>query len=130
MEGDQVSFRWKDYRHEHKQKHQIMTLAADEFIRRFLLHALPPGFQRIRYYGLFANTHRRDAVTLCRKLLLAPVSDVAALLPCPAQDYRDLYEALTGESLRRCPKCGVGAMIIIEVLARGQSYVPGTVDSS
>jgi Putative transposase/Transposase zinc-binding domain len=128
MEQDQVSFRWKDYRHEHKQKHKIMTLAADEFIRRFLLHALPPGFQRIRYYGLFANAHRRDAVTLCRKLLLAPVSE---LLPCPAaQDYRDLYETLTGESLRNCPKCGVGAMIIIEVLARGQSYVPATLDSS
>lgn len=126
MQDGQVSFRWKDYKHQQRPK--TMTLSADEFIRRFLLHALPPGFQRIRYYGLFANIHRRDAVTLCRNLLLAPVPE---LLPCPAgQDYRDLYETLTGESLRRCPKCGVGAMIIIEVLARGQSYVPATLDSS
>jgi hypothetical protein len=126
MQDGQVCFGWKDYKHEQRPK--TMTLSAAEFIRRFLLHALPPGFQRIRYYGLFANAHRRDGVTLCRKLLLAPVSE---LLPCPAaQDYRDLYEALTGESLRRCPQCGVGAMILIEVLARGQSYVPAPLDWS
>jgi hypothetical protein len=125
MQDGEVSFRWKDYRHEQRPK--TMTLTADEFIRRFLVHALPPGFRRIRYYGLFANAHWRQAVTLCRKLLLGAVSD---LLPRPAQDYRDLYETLTGESLRRCPKCGVGAMIVIQVLARGQSHIPATLDSS
>jgi Putative transposase len=82
MQDGQVSFRWKDYKHEQRPK--TMTLAADEFIRRFLLHALPPGFRRIRYYGLFAHAHRREAVVHCRKLLLAPVSD---LLPRPAIDY-------------------------------------------
>jgi len=125
MQDGQVSFRWKDYQHEQRPK--TMTLTADEFIRRFLLHALPPGLRRIRYYGLFANANRRDAVSLCRKLLLAPVSD---LLPRPAQDYRDLYEALTGESLRRCPQCGIGEMIITEILVRGQPYVPAIQDSS
>src|SRR5437763_3658018 len=120
----QVSFRWKDYKHEQRPK--TMTLTADEFIRRFLLHALPPGFRRIRYYGLFSHAHRRDAVMHCRKLLLVPVSD---LLPRPSIDYREWHEALTGESLRCCPKCGEGPMLIIEKLARGQSYVPATLDS-
>src|ERR1700694_1136166 len=86
MQDGQVCFRWKDYRHEQRPK--TMTLSADEFIRRFLLHALPPGFRRIRYYGLFAPIHRREAVILCRKLLLAPVPD---LLPRPSIDYRDWY---------------------------------------
>src|SRR6185503_5922180 len=55
LQQDQVSFRWKDYRH--PQRPKVMTVSAAEFIRRFLLHALPPGFQRIRYYGLMANCH-------------------------------------------------------------------------
>lgn len=125
MQDGEVSFRWKDYKQEQRPK--TMTLAADEFIRRFLSHALPPGFPRIRYYGLFANVHRREAITLCRKLLLATSS---GLLPNPARDYRDLYEALTGKSLRLCPKCGVGEMIIIEVLARIQTHPPVALDSS
>ncbi len=104
-----------------------MTVSAAEFIRSFLLHALPPGFQRIRYYGLFASVHRRAAIALCRGLLLAPVSD---LLPKPARDYRDLYQVLTGKSLHRCPQCGVGEMIIIEVLARRRGYFPAPLDSS
>ena len=61
-------FRWKDYRHHGKSK--IMTLGADEFIRRFLLHALPDGFHRIRHYGFLANGHRgRQAGLDCRSLL-------------------------------------------------------------
>ena len=46
-----------------------MTLAADEFIRRFLLHALPDGFHRIRHYGFLANSHRGEKLELCRRLL-------------------------------------------------------------
>src|SRR6266446_6800659 len=65
-----VSFRWRDYRHHNKSK--VMTLAADEFIRRFLLHALPDGFHRIRHYGFLANRHRADKLALCRRLLAAP----------------------------------------------------------
>ena len=69
----QVSFRWRDYRHHNKNK--IMTLAADEFIRRFLLHALPDGFHRIRHYGFLANRQRVEKLALCRALLA--VADVA-----------------------------------------------------
>jgi Putative transposase/Transposase zinc-binding domain len=110
LHDDQVSFQWKDYRHPHQPK--VMTLAADEFIRRFLLHVLPPGFQRIRHFGFLANCHRKDKLALCRKLLASPVSD---LLPRPA-DYRDFYQALTHQSLHICPQCGIGAMFIIQIL--------------
>jgi len=61
-----ISFRWKDYRHHGKPK--IMTLDADEFIRRFLLHTLPDGFHRIRHYGFLSNGHRATKLTICRKL--------------------------------------------------------------
>ena len=62
-----VRFTWKDYRHDGKTK--VMTLDADEFIRRFLLHILPDGFHRIRYYGFLANGGRGDKLALCRRLL-------------------------------------------------------------
>ena len=103
--GDgQVSFEWKDYR-DGQLKH--MSVSADEFIRRFLLHALPPGFQRIRYYGFLANCLRAARLGLCRRLLAAPTAD---LLP-RAADYRDFYLQLTGINLRLCPRCGIGALI-------------------
>lgn len=66
----EVAFRWKDYRHHGETK--IMTLAADEFIRRFLLHTLPEGFHRIRHYGFLANRRRAAKLALCRQLLGAP----------------------------------------------------------
>jgi hypothetical protein len=111
MDGGQVSFRWKDYRHPGKLK--TMTLAVGEFIRRFLLHALPPGFQRIRHYGLLSNCRRNSSLTLCRQLLATPA---AGLLPLP-RDYKDLYEALTARSLTRCPRCGTGTMVRVQILA-------------
>jgi len=110
LQNDQVSFQWKDYRHHHKSK--VMTLAPDEFIRRFLLHVLPLGFQRIRHFGFLANCHRHDKLALCSQLLAAPLAE---LLPRPT-DYRDLYQALTHQSLRICPQCGIGAMLPIQIL--------------
>jgi Putative transposase len=55
-----VTFQWRDYRAKHKYKSLTMTLSADEFIRRFLIHTLPPGFQRIRYCGFLANRFRKE----------------------------------------------------------------------
>jgi hypothetical protein len=95
----QVSFTWKDYRHEAKTK--VMTLAADEFIRRFLLHAVPDGFHRIRHVGLLANGHRTAKLELCRALLAAPASE-----PPPAESYRERHRRLTGHALDVCPDCG------------------------
>jgi hypothetical protein len=107
LSDGQVSFQWKDYRQQHRLK--TMSVSADEFIRRFLLHALPPGFQRIRHYGLFANCHRRDAIDLCRRLLGSVPSP---LLPTIDKDFRDLYQDLTGESLRTCSQCGLGQFFL------------------
>lgn len=104
LEQGQVTFQWKDYR---DGQLKSMTVAAEEFIRRFLLHSLPPGFQRIRYYGFLANCHRASRLDLCRRLLLTPAT---ALLP-RATDYRDFYLALTGKNPRLCPRCGTGALI-------------------
>ena len=75
LTDEHVSFRWKDYRENGDHKNKVMKLAVGEFMRRFLLHVLPDGFHRIRHYGLFANGHRADKVTLCRKLLnVSPTS--------------------------------------------------------
>ena len=87
-----------------------MTLGADEFIRRFLLHVLPDGFQRVRYFGFLANRYRAEKLALCRQLMQMPppiARDVH-------KDYRDRYEALTGVSLKTCPLCRCGTMVVIE----------------
>ena len=111
-DDQQVSFRWKDYRH--PQRPKTMTLSGSEFLRRFLLHILPPGFPRIRHYGWLANRRRRENLALCRALLRAPVCE---LLPEAAgQDPVRLLEFLTGRDLRVCPMCGIGHMEIIERL--------------
>jgi hypothetical protein len=121
-----VSFRYKDYRHQAQQK--TMTLAAEEFIRRFLLHVLPAGFQRIRYYGFLGNRYRKEKLARCRQLLGMP--------PCPApveatpQPYEERYEALTGVSLRQCPACHQGQMRVIEILPRSSVRAVAIIDTS
>jgi hypothetical protein len=109
----QVSFRYKDYRHDAQQK--TMTLDAPEFIRRFLLHVLPAGFQRIRYYGFLGNRYRKEKLARCRHLLGMPAYEEGSAQEA-APDYRERYEALTGVSLRRCPACHKGCMQVIEIL--------------
>ncbi len=110
-----VSFRWKDYRHVSRQK--VMRLEAQEFMRRFLLHVLPAGFQRIRHYGLLANRCRAVKLARCRQLLAEPAPVVE--VPEVPLDYRDRYQLLTGQSLRDCPKCGHGHMTCIETFLPG-----------
>ncbi|MGY3600419.1 hypothetical protein ACVIGB_008468 [Bradyrhizobium sp. USDA 4341] len=73
IEDGKVRFRWKDYRNENRQK--VMTLDAGEFIRRFLVHVLPEGFQRIRYYGFMGNRYRKQKLARCRELLGMQQSD-------------------------------------------------------
>lgn len=110
LQDGQVTFRWKDYRHE--QRPRLMTLGADEFIRRFLLHSLPDGFQRIRFSGFLANRHRRSKLALIHELLADPVTE---LLPLP-KDCADLLALLTGQPKDQCPFCRLGRMQRIEVL--------------
>ena len=125
FEQGRVSFRWKDYRQGGETK--LMTLSAEEFIRRFLLHALPDGFQRIRHYGLLANGHRAAKLELCRTLLAAP--------PPPARsatrDYREQYRQLTGKDLDICPHCG-GRMVRIGPLppSQARAHAPHRCDTS
>ena len=125
MENGQVRFRWKDYRNHNHQK--TMTLSAEEFIRRFLLHVLPSRFQRIRYYGFLGNRYRQQKLARCRQLLgmsrsVAPAGE-------PSNDYRDQYEQLTGSSLWQCPLCQQGRMIQLEVL-QGVCPRPAVTDTS
>ncbi len=89
-----------------------MTVSAEEFIRRFLLHVLPEGFHRIRYYGFLGNRHRTHKLARCRELLAMPVPE--PLEGQSEKDYRDRYEELTGVSLKQCPACHQGRMVIVE----------------
>jgi hypothetical protein len=115
IEAGQVSFRYKDYREHSQQK--TMTLSAEEFIRRFLLHVLPYRFHRIRYFGFLGNRYRQEKLAQCRRLLCMALPEVSSE-PSAAQDYSDRYETLTGTSLRQCPFCHRGNMIIVgEIVA-------------
>jgi hypothetical protein len=101
-----VTFKWKDYRVEGRDRFKTMTLAAHEFIRRFLLHVLPSGFHRIRHYGLFAGAVRADNIERARQLLAA-----AENAPQPSREADSRAEDVS--PARRCPCCG-GRMIIVE----------------
>jgi hypothetical protein len=95
----------------------VLTANRDGFIRRFLLHVLPHGLQRIRHYGFLANRYRAVKLACCRRLLGEPAPAVTS--PDASLDYRERYEQLTGKSLRTCPKCGHGRMICIETFLPG-----------
>ena len=87
MDEHGVTFRWKDYRAKGRTRHKIMTLAPEEFMRRFLLHVLPAGFHRIRHYGLLANGTRTANLALARALLndapaQSPRTDTTTTPPC------------------------------------------------
>lgn len=115
FDGDAVTFQWKDYKHGGASR--TMTLAADEFIRRFLLHVLPDGFKHIRSYGLLANRYRAAKLATCRRLLgVVPAAEDTSRV---MDDYRDRYQRLTGRSLRDCPVCGRGHMVCIETFLPG-----------
>jgi hypothetical protein len=103
-----VTFKWKDYRIKGRDRYKQMTLATDEFIRRFLIHVLPKGLHRIRHYGLFAKGACADSVARARELLA--VAKPKAVSATAALDHNK----------PSCPCCG-GRMIIIETFERGAS---------
>ena len=111
MENGEVAFTYKDYK---TGANRIMTLDACEFIRRFLMHVLPGGFQRIRYYGFLANRHRAQKLDLCRRLLHAP--EPAESIAHQGLDRVALIEILTGVNPTLCPRCQQGRLIRREVL--------------
>jgi hypothetical protein len=110
-----VTFRYKDYAHESQQR--TMTVAAAEFIRRFLLHVLPDGFMRIRHYGYLANRHRREKLETCRRLLgCAAQPDVPTGTEAAVDEPHE--EGGTVEATIRCPACKTGRMRIIDTFGR------------
>jgi hypothetical protein len=116
IDGDQVQFKWKDYRHGDQIK--TMTLSADEFIRRFLMHVMPNGFHRIRYYGFLGNRYRNEKLAQCRRLLGMQITENNTPVLAPEKEYRDRYEELTGRSLRQCPHCQQGQMVKVAILPK------------
>jgi len=123
LDNGAVSFRWRDYQHHHKGK--LMTLTADEFMRRFLLHVLPEGFQRIRHYGFLGNRCRVAKLAQCRRLC-APSSPSPLVSPLQSDSCGSSIH-LTARSFPVCPVCQQGSMLRIDVLApapSGQLPVP------
>ena len=114
LHNGKVTFRYTDRKNGNKQK--TMTLSADEFVRRFLLHLLPRRFVKIRHYGLLANAVREKNLTLCRQLL-AELGLTAQLLQ-PADSWQQLLCRLTGKDVTLCPRCHIGTLVIIETLPR------------
>ena len=111
VDDSKVTFTWKDHRN--GAAANTMTLAVDEFMRRFLLHVLPDGFQRIRHYGFLANGHRRTKITLIRELLGAAVQP--PVVAASADDEPHLEKVTASAATSPCPCCG-GTMAVIEIL--------------
>lgn len=118
LDNRQVRFRWRDYRRQRRLK--TMTLSAQEFIRRFLIHVLPSDFHRIRHFGFLACRHRRQKLALCRRLLHMPPPE-----PCqPAADSQDLLQQLAGAALLQCPACRQGRLLVVGRFEPGQPQPP------
>lgn len=118
MDESTVTFQWKDYRSRHRQKSRVMTLEGEEFLRRFLLHVLPAGFQRIRHYGFLANCHRRERLAQIRGMLTDPVTE---LLPAAAATGKPEGRG----QVWRCPYCGAMAMRKVPILLQSLWGRPG-----
>jgi hypothetical protein len=116
MDERGVSFRWKDYRAKGRTRHKAMTLAPEEFMRRFLLHVLPSGFHRIRHYGLLANGTRKDNLALARELLHVVPAQAATL----SKDEQTDVLPNAAPPTFVCRHCG-HAMIILQSLMPGQA---------
>ena len=112
VSGGKVTFQYKQYRSADAHKSRTMTLDADEFIRRFLLHSLPPRTPRIRHYGVFADRTKKRNMARCRELLQVPVE---SLLPSAAQIQAAILPL--PETFRQCPACLIGTMIRIARIA-------------
>jgi len=106
MRDGQVGLRWRERRHRNRPR--VMTLSAEEFIRRFLLHVLPAGFLRIRHYGVVGNRCRTPKLATCRHLLEQPAPPVL-----PRESAATVMRRLTGIDIERCPQCHQGRLVVI-----------------
>lgn len=112
LEGNHVTFRWRDSADDNKIK--LLTLGAFEFIRRFLLHVLPDQFVKIRYYGIMSHRSRKTKLSRCKKLLGVAASEETEEIP--KETWQDLLTRITGIDPTICPHCGKGRMIQREIL--------------
>jgi len=117
FEDGQVRLRWRDYAHGNARK--TMALSAEEFLRRFLLHTLPPGFVRIRLYGLLGNRCRHQKLVRCRTLLDQPAPE-----PIEPEPVEAIMLRLTGIDIQRCPACQKGRLRVITTLSPTPSVAP------
>ena len=124
LENDKVYFKWKDYKDNSKIK--IMALDAIEFMRRFLLHILPPKFVKIRYYGLLSNSTRKLKLSICRKLLNSGDTEDTDSESQNTDDvsWSDLLFNLTGVDINICPVCKKGKMQLKEILLPLHNHSP------
>jgi len=119
MEGDQVTFHYRDRANGNRRK--TMTLPAAAFLRRFLLHVLPPRFVRIRHYGFLANSVRRKRIALCRRLLGVPAESAP---PTPSESWEEILLRLTGEDVTCCPQCKAGHLRTTRVIKPDRAHHP------
>jgi len=105
LENGRVTFKWRDYR---DNKIKEMSVTAEEFIRRFLMHILPPKFSKIRHYGILASKDKATRIALCKKLTNTPVYAVGT----PRKPL-DIIRELLGDKFDLCPRCGIGHLIEI-----------------
>ena len=114
-----VTFKWKDYRREGRERYGVMTLDTHEFIRRFLMHVLPQGFHRIRYYGLLASPTRANNIARIRELLAVPLIPIEAIKAAHTKASTSAQPEELKAPEHPCPCCG-SRMIIIETFLPGQ----------
>jgi hypothetical protein len=110
-----VTFRWKDRAHGHVRR--AATLDADAFLRRFLLHVLPDRFMRIRHYGWLANSARKRLLPKVHALLGGAPAAVPLPPPAEPETWEAMLLRLTGKEVTRCPYCGAGGFLIVEVVS-------------
>lgn len=111
-DNGKVTFKWKDYAHGNKEK--IMTIDAQEFIRRFLVHVLPTGFVRIRHFGFLANRCRSNKIEVIRQLLDAKEPDTST----SKEETAELMSELTGVDITLCPTCQCGKLFLTAIIER------------
>jgi hypothetical protein len=130
MQDGRVTFRWKDRAHGNEGK--LMSLDAEEFLRRFLLHIVPKGLMRIRHYGLFANGVKHKHIPRCRELLGVECPETSGGdLVKDQETWQELLQRITGQDPTLCPHCKEGHLIVKERLPapRFPSAIPPRIRS-
>jgi hypothetical protein len=110
MENGIVTFRVRDNAHPGKKR--LERLAAQDFIGRFLLHVLPPGFKRIRHYGILASGHKQQQLALCRAALQVPAPETTVI-----ETVEAFFKRVMGREVACCPQCGQATMRLAQVIA-------------